>query len=75
MVGVRKPKHPVPQLTTYELRDYRRDLERALTSVTQDADMHELLRKRLAEVVGEQQSRAGRDYDLGHWADQLGHGH
>ena len=27
---VAQPAHPLPQLTTYELRDYRRDLETAI---------------------------------------------
>ena len=28
--SVSQPKHPLPALTTYELRDYRRDLETAI---------------------------------------------
>ncbi len=27
---VEQPKHPLPALTTYELRDYRRELEKAI---------------------------------------------
>jgi hypothetical protein len=27
---VAKPKHPLPAMTTYELRDYRRELESAI---------------------------------------------
>ena len=27
---VNQPEHPLPALTTYELRDYRRDLETAI---------------------------------------------
>jgi hypothetical protein len=27
---VGQPKHPLPALTTFELRDYRRELERAI---------------------------------------------
>jgi hypothetical protein len=29
-VAVDPPKHPLPALTTYELRDYRRQLEQAV---------------------------------------------
>jgi hypothetical protein len=29
-VTVEQPKHPLPALTTFELRDYRRQLERAI---------------------------------------------
>jgi len=28
--AVEQPKHPLPAMTTYELRDYRRDLEKAI---------------------------------------------
>jgi hypothetical protein len=28
--SVNQPEHPLPALTTYELRDYRRDLETAI---------------------------------------------
>jgi hypothetical protein len=31
------PKHPVSALTTFELRDYRRDLERAIRGIAADA--------------------------------------
>jgi hypothetical protein len=27
---VEKPEHKIPELTTYELRDYRRELEQAI---------------------------------------------
>ncbi len=30
LVTVEQPKHPLHALTTYELRDYRRELERAI---------------------------------------------
>ena len=36
-VTVEPPKHPVHALTTYELRDYRRDLERAIKGISPDA--------------------------------------
>ena len=58
--AVEKPKHKLSELTTYELRDYRRELERAIAfSGQQDpvpparADMH----ARLAGVIAEQDDR------------------
>lgn len=51
------PKHQIPQCTTYELRDYRLDLERALTEVPAQSDDHKVLEQRLAEVTREQASR------------------
>jgi hypothetical protein len=56
--SVDPPAHPLPALTTYELRDYRRQLEHALTTVPGRTAARELLRGRLAEVVAEQDSRA-----------------
>ena len=55
------PKHPPHALTTYELRDYRRELERAIaffdrqTSVARDRAQ---LQARLDEVIAEQDERA-----------------
>ena len=58
--AVAKPKHKLPELTTYELRDYRRELEKAIAfSDTQDpvppvrADMQ----ARLDAVIAEQDDR------------------
>lgn len=56
---VRVPPHPVPALTTYELRDYRRQLEHALADhVIGRAPIAGQLRDTLAEVLAEEQSRA-----------------
>ena len=55
---VPQPQHPVPALTTFELSNYRRELERALTTLPGHAATRELLQDRLAEVLGEQESRA-----------------
>ena len=60
---VPQPPHPVPALTTFELRNYRRELEHALTAPPADtspehAAARELLQNRLGEVLGEQESRA-----------------
>lgn len=57
MAIVRKPKWPVAQLATWELRDYRERIEHALTGVSEGTADSEQLRKQLAEVVSEQQSR------------------
>jgi hypothetical protein len=61
-----KAAHPVPQLTDGELGRYRTDLEHAISDITA---MKTVLGTKLAEVVGEQQERQGRDYDLGSWGD------
>jgi hypothetical protein len=58
--AVEKPKHKLSELTTYELRDYRRELERAIAFFGQQdpvpparADMQ----ARLADVIAEQDDR------------------
>jgi hypothetical protein len=57
--GVRMPPHPVPALTTYELREFRRQLEHALADhVIGRAPIAGQLRETLAEVLAEEQSRA-----------------
>ncbi len=52
------PPHPVSQLTTYELRDYRRELEHALKTLPAHAAVRGLLAQRLGDVLAEQESRA-----------------
>ena len=58
---VAEPKHPLGQLTTWELRDYRRDLESALAALAalpaRDGTRSQLA-ARLATVVAEQDDRA-----------------
>jgi hypothetical protein len=59
--GVETPRHPVHSLATFELRDYRRQLEDAIRSCEQDhpaAPALADLRKALAEVIAEQDDRA-----------------
>ena len=56
---VNQPKHPL--LATFELRDYRRDLERAIASLdTQDPVPPErgTLQAKLDAVIAEQDDRA-----------------
>jgi hypothetical protein len=56
-VTVEPPEHPLHALTTYELSRYRRELEHALKALPQHAAVRELLSKKLAEVLAEQESR------------------
>jgi hypothetical protein len=45
-------------LTTYELRDYRRELEHAIKGIPADAPVQADLRAKLGTVVAEQEQRA-----------------
>jgi hypothetical protein len=55
---VEPPPHPLPALTTYELAGYRRQLERALTTLADQAPVRALLQDKLTRVLAEQESRA-----------------
>ena len=58
--AVDQPKHPLHALTTYELRDYRRDLEEAIAGFdTKDPvpPARGGLQARLDAVIAEQESR------------------
>ncbi len=57
-VTIQPPKHPLYALTSYELRDYRRDLERAIKGISPDAPVQADLRARLDAVIAEQEDRA-----------------
>jgi hypothetical protein len=57
-VNVPQPKNPVHAMTTYELRNYRRELEHALKVLPEHVPARELLQAKHAEVVAEQDSRA-----------------
>ena len=46
-VTITPPKNPLHALTTYELRDYRRDLERAIKEIPADAPVQAALRGKL----------------------------
>jgi hypothetical protein len=54
--AVDQPKHPIHALTTYELKDYRRELERAIKGIS-PGPVQATLRRRLDEVLAEQQDR------------------
>jgi hypothetical protein len=56
--NVSQPKHPMYALTTYELRDYRRLLERTLNDRTiGTAPVAASLRAKLEDVLREQEKR------------------
>ncbi|HEY6315011.1 MAG TPA: hypothetical protein VIY52_29995 [Streptosporangiaceae bacterium] len=57
---VAQPTHPMHALTTFELRDYRRDLERAIAFFDRQAPVppaRDRLRAKLDEVLTEQAER------------------
>jgi hypothetical protein len=57
---VGQPKHPMHALTTYELRDHRRELERAIAFYDKHhpaAPVLASLRTRLDDVLAEEESR------------------
>jgi hypothetical protein len=58
-LAVTQPRYPLPELTTYELRDYRRALERAIGRPVPDLAARDLavLRLNLDAVIAEQESR------------------
>ena len=57
-VPVTPPKHALPALTSYELRDYRRQLERAIKGISPGAPVQAALRAKLDAVLAEQDDRA-----------------
>jgi hypothetical protein len=53
-----EPAHPIGQLTTRELRDYRRKLQRAIGDRTVgQAPIAADLREKLSEVISEESER------------------
>ena len=57
---VQPPKHPLHAMTTFELRDYRRQLERAITFFDKQDPVppaRDQLQARLDAVLAEQESR------------------
>ena len=57
-VIIHLPAHPLYALTTYELRDYRRELERAISGIAPGNPAGAQLSDRLDEVLAEQESRS-----------------
>ena len=56
-MAIQQPPHPMYALTTYELRNYRRELEHSLKTLPEHAQVRALLQQRLTEVLAEQESR------------------
>ena len=56
-MSIQQPPHPIPALTTYELKNYRRELEHSLKTLPEHAQVRAQLQQRLAEVLAEQDSR------------------
>ncbi len=54
---IEQPPHPVHALTTYELRNYRRELEQSLGALPEHGAVRVVLQQRLAQVLAEQDSR------------------
>jgi hypothetical protein len=57
---VDQPKHPLPAMTTFELRDYRRDLERAIAFFDRQTPVppaRDRLQATLDHVIAEQDDR------------------
>jgi hypothetical protein len=57
-VTVEPRKHPLHALTTYELKDRRRELEHAIKRISADAPIQTDLRRQLDAVIAEQEDRA-----------------
>jgi hypothetical protein len=56
-----EPKHPLPAMTTYELRDYRRQLESAIAFFGRQDPVPPVragLQARLEDVLAEQDERS-----------------
>ncbi len=57
-MSIQQPPHPVHALTTYELKNYRRQLEHSQKTLPEHAQVRVLLQQRLTEVLAEQDSRS-----------------
>jgi hypothetical protein len=58
--SVNPPDHPLPGMTTYELRDYRRDLETAIAFFDRQTPVspaRDQLQATLDDVIAEQDDR------------------
>ena len=56
-----QPKHPLPAMTTFELRDYRRQLENAIAYFDRQDPVppaRDRLQAKLKEILAEQDQRA-----------------
>ena len=58
--SVNQPKHPLSAMTTYELRDYRRDLETAIAFFDRQTPLppdRDRLQATLNDLIAEQNDR------------------
>ncbi len=62
---IEQPPHPMQALTTYELRNYRRELEQSLEALPEQVAVRVILQQRLAQVLAEQDSRRPMDGPCG----------
>jgi hypothetical protein len=58
MTRVSPPKYPVGELATFELRDYRHQLETALAELPEQAPLHQVYAGKLTKVISEQEDRS-----------------
>jgi hypothetical protein len=63
------PPHPVDQLVTWQLRDYRTALESALPDAPEGSADRTLIQRRLAEVAAEQEARTAATGLPATWAN------
>ena len=56
-MSIQQPPHHTHALTTYELKNYRRELEHSLKTLPEHAQVRVQIQQRLAEVLAEQDSR------------------
>jgi hypothetical protein len=61
-----EPAHPLHAMTTYELRNYRHDLEHSLSVLPATAPVRDLLQGKLAAAIAEQESRTRLQQTGGH---------
>lgn len=61
MTGRNERASSLHALTNHELDDYRRELEHSLNVLSERAPVRELLHKKLAEVLAEQEARSRLD--------------
>ncbi len=57
-MSIQQPPHPMHALTTYELKNYQRELEHSLKTLPEHAQVRVLLQEQLSEVLAEQDSRS-----------------
>ena len=67
---VKKPRYPVAELVTWELAQYRRELETAMAALPKTAPIRQIYVGRLNEVITEQEARTVATEIPAAWADE-----